>query len=374
MLDFYISVILLPMWLFDNIFLDEDATANTTAVMEKVEEASPEIVPPEQAYEVPSQGETSEPVSAETNTTIQTPENVSFDIGGDLDFWASPSTDATNQTNPEAPVEATQEPSVVDANLSSFTVNWVAYNTQDAPDNTTTTETADTIEAPQESIAMIQGSTAATGINIIDSTPVEAVSDSTLASTDTSAESNPFINILSSDSPEESQETAIASTTSEPEAMFSLTDVVSPESETPSLAVVNQEDFKDLEKESDIIVASDSPSSDEIAKPADPIQEASNEIIASSVSTESNTSDISGILGGFIQELNEREMEINRIIMKRRELAKRRTEFEEDYKTRILALNMEDEFLKSKAERERAEQDKLQHVIKSFQKQIAANE
>ncbi len=67
-------------------------------------------------------------------------------------------------------------------------------------------------------------------------------------------------------------------------------------------------------------------------------------------------------------------MEISRIIMKRHELTRRRTDVEEEYKTRILALNMEDEFLKSKADRERSEQDKLQGVIKNFQKQIAANE
>lgn len=60
--------------------------------------------------------------------------------------------------------------------------------------------------------------------------------------------------------------------------------------------------------------------------------------------------------------------------MKRHELTRRRADVEEEYKTRILALNMEDEFLKNKADRERSEQDKLQGVIKSFQKQIAANE
>lgn len=376
------------MWLFDNIFLDEDAIKSTTAVAENPE-PTPEVEAPPTTFENtnPEVATATEPLAAPqwelvtnpapTPTPEAMPSGMSFDIGGDLDFGGvSPTPSSTTvESSQAAPQEAV-----------SFTVNGVTYNT-----NSTPTETIPAVTSTPEptstdtvgSIAMIQWSTAASGINIIETTTSEApetqettpVMELTLETAPETPDSNSLMSILgdvTADTPVEPTTTIeVPESTPEvtPDFSFSTsettlaTEVISSIPETIAEPVIET-----IAPEAII-------SEPVISTPTEPVNQIEPTKAPIKIPEPSQaSSDLGGILDGFINELNEREMEISRIIMKRHELAKRRTDVEEEYKTRILALNMEDEFLKSKANRERSEQDKLQSVIKNFQKQIAANE
>lgn len=157
--------------------------------------------------------------------TQPTPENidssansaVSFDIGGDLDFGGTPApsplgtAESSGQTTPQEGL--------------SFTVNGVSYNSAGpTPDGTTNTESAQPNTDTVGSIAMVQGSTAASGINIIDttSTPdatsIQMETDTTGASATPAIElslgansetDNSLMNILGSDSTETSSPSVI---------------------------------------------------------------------------------------------------------------------------------------------------------------------
>lgn len=388
------------MWLFDNIFLDEDAVAETaTAVAEKPEDAAVA----EQAPVTP-QGEsesfdelmwaqaapqweevTIAPAAEATTGTMEaTPESastessgVSFDIGGDLNFGGIESTPETPAVVEPTAEVAVETPAVVEP--TSFTVNGVTYNADGTPAS----------GADASSIAMIQGSTAATGINIIDeAAPAvaiegkeEAIVESSIAETtqtESAPESNSLMDMISfGDEDTVSTEPVVAETTQTVEAPVQIPEIETPTipeaSITPAISDFSLVDPIGTMTEDVTPILEDIPAITEpVVVAPEPVAAISTESKVEDVS--SSTSDLTTILNGFIKELNEREEEISKIIMKRHELARRRTEIEDDYKTRILALNMEDEFLKSKAERERSEQDKLQHVIKNFQKQIAMSE
>lgn len=397
------------MWLFDNIFLDEDAV-NATVMDKPIEEKqelenattpAEAIAPPSMEDDPKSEILPEKLDSSAKEQEISTPipeidTGVSFDIGWDLNFWdvtiANPNEEKTNGASES--ISQTLETNPSQETPVSFSVNGVSYSTdgwvstKPEPTNESIIQDSDN-EVSQTSIAMIQWSTAATGISIIWSTPYEDGKTEIPATDEVTLDSpsniepedtnNSLINILSDSidvtestmdktSPEISVESTgemlpiidqdLSVTQIQEESSFSF-----PEKQThlesailPEVATVTELQW-DTRKEEDFI-SRDTKNAPEAHKQDVP----------------SYTWELATILDGFIKEMNEREREISVIIMKRHDLARRKVEIEEEHKTRMLALNMEDEFLKNKAERERAEQDRLQSVIKNFQKQIAKSE
>lgn len=364
------------MWLFDNIFLDEEnMKAAAAAVADRTEPQTEEVTKPETSDVSEN---ISDPQAAPQweMITQPTPENidqstnpaVAFDIGGDLDFGGTSAPlslekeESSGQTTPQEAL--------------SFTVNGVSYNSAGpTPDGTTDTESAEPNTDTVGSIAMVQGSTAASGINIIDttSTPdatsiqMEATPAIELSLGANSETDNSLMNILGSDTTETSSPSVITLVDEPVVSEIPLWEVTPEPLASEETSIISS-------LPGDITPDSITGNPEQKIQENSSIDESQEPSIETSAAVTRAASDLSGILDGFIQELNDREMEISRIIMKRHELTRRRTDVEEEYKTRILALNMEDEFLKSKADRERSEQDKLQGVIKNFQKQIAANE
>jgi hypothetical protein len=386
------------MWLFDNIFLDEETQ---TAVMENPEtdtQSAPETPSPEVGEVASPDTTTADIFSTGTPTGDQTqawgenpvseisssPETtastgdipLSFDIGGDLDFSPS-STPATSDesTDSDITVQSTEITEITptttteaDTSTStSFVVNGVEYSTNSEAANPPSIEEALTESSDIGSIAMIQWSTAASGISIIDESPSNvSESDSTIEILNEEPSSDQsLMNILSSEEHVESSEENIGmpNTAELPEQP----DIASESLISPSEILV-----------SDTI---DTPTQDEkMVEPQETgiLEEATHaplvDPLAETDTGKNGTHELAATLEWFIAELASRETEINVTVMKMRELAKQRAAIEEYYKARLLTLNMEKEYLEHKAEREREAQDQLQDMIKTFQNQIALAE
>ncbi len=388
------------MWLFDNIFLDEEVT---TAVVEKPEEEKKE----DKTHESPTDStvekistpdifdavmrsdselpqdsrEKKEEMRDMTDSQLETPLKwnpewdawVSFDIGGGIDIGSDLTfggniTDISYKVgNPETGITG----SVVNipeethpSTAASFTVNGVQY---------TTPESSEDKDTGFGSIAMIQWSTAASGINIMDKWTQETptvewdLEANTEVSSDITPSDDTLINILSNeDLPKEDNAETDITPTPFPENKGAEEEK---EGEQPVLVVVD-----DVVPTVDISPIIELPE----ATTSEPIETGEEEAITEETPEKAIASvDFSApsvVFDRFITELSQREKEINTTIIKMCELAKHRVEIEEEYKNRLLAISMEEEYLKNKAERERAEQDRLQEVVKSFQQQITLSE
>lgn len=366
------------MWLFDNIFLDKDTP---TALLDNPEIKSPDWKKPEaevKAYDPkndPIAPAVTEVASEEKSEAPAWTENVSFDIGGDLDF-SSIGSEEKSETSLPATTETNSIPSSSPesawTNDASFTVNL---------DSSVSWENSEWT-GDIWSIAMIQGGTA----SIVDSIDI--------GNTSTWVESEVHFEIHDIEDHHEEEETAATSSQGSNNSIFGLMDAederkeweiahansdqnrwgeeISSYVEPPSISE-NKDPMNTDDKNESILTINEIPMSPEVSVLEKTSESPfSLENIASStiVSWEGRIQDLIGKLILELKKLDDEEKQAKKIRdEKLKNIIERETALEEEYLTRKNALKYEREALSLPPVRHE-EKARIKSLIESFEEDL----